>query len=621
MCGIAGIISFNEPLDLNRMTNTLNVIQHRGPDAEGVWISDNNKVILGHRRLSIIDLTESGNQPMVTENNEIIIVFNGEIYNYKEIKSILEKAGTCFHTTSDTEVIIESYRYWGYDCLEKFNGMFAFTIFDIKKNILFCARDRAGEKPFFYSYNSNEFIFCSEIKGILASSNFNFKINKAGLDCYLNEGYVPGSLCIVENISKLEPAHAMILDLNNFTFKNWKFWDLPDFCVSNSFYNEDLILRNLENLLEDSVSKQLIADVPVGILLSGGVDSSLITAMSARVSSNISTFTVRFPGYSKYDETEHARLISNYFGTKHHELDAEMCSVDLLSKLAEQFDEPIIDSSMIPTYLVSNLIRNYCKVALGGDGGDELFGGYSHYDKLLSIKQLSNYCPLLIRKYFSEIIYNKMPIGFTGRKWVKAFGLNFNNELPLIANYFDELERSSLLSDSIYNIEIADNYRENRVDKNLDLIQKATRTDFCNYLPEDILVKVDRASMLNSLEIRAPFLDHRLIEYAFREIPSNLKTLKSNKKIILKKLAKKILPPNFDYKRKQGFSIPLNIWLQQKEWKDFFTDNLLSNEQTIFNHDFIKNILKNQVKYNNSGEHLFGLLMFELWRKKYNLSL
>lgn len=622
MCGIAGIVSLNKEIKKNRIESSLNVIKHRGPDGEGIWHSENLKILFGHRRLSIIDLTETANQPMFDISNNFIIVFNGEIYNYQELRSELISKGIHFKSKSDTEVILESYKMWGQECLNKLNGMFAFSILDRKTNILFCARDRVGEKPFYYSIVNDEFIFCSELKGILASSNFNYKLSFSSLDCFLNEGFVPGSNSILENIHKLDPAHALTLDLKTFNVKKWKYWNLPSISELNNDQNDLLI--SLEQLLQDSVSKQLVADVPVGVLLSGGIDSSLITAMAVRDRKNISTFTVSFPGNNKFDESSHAKLIANHFGTKHYELVAESSSIDLLPQLAEQFDDPIIDSSIIPTFLVSKLIKNYCSVALGGDGGDELFGGYSHYDKFVKLKDKSEFFPYFFRKYSSSIIYNLMPHGYTGRKWIRAFGENLNFQLPLIANYFDNNERNELINNKIYNKGVADQIRASRIIHSNDLIQRATRTDFFNYLPEDILVKVDRASMLNSLEIRAPFLDYRIVEFAFREVPSSLKSTSENKKILLKKMCTKLLPLNFEQNRKQGFSIPLNNWLKKKEWMDFFADNLLSKDQILFNHSFIESILNNLKGKNMNkftAEPLFGLLMFELWRKKYNISI
>jgi asparagine synthase (glutamine-hydrolysing) len=417
----------------------------------------------------------------------------------------------------------------------------------------------------------------------------------------------------------------MILYITNFEIKKWRYWNLPILNTNNNDSSESKILFEVENLLTESISQQLIADVPVGILLSGGIDSSIITALAAKSKNNISTFTVSFPGNPKYDESKHAKLVSNYFGTNHRELIADPTSIDLLPILAEQFDEPIIDSSIIPTYLVTKLIKNYCTVALGGDGGDELFGGYGHYSNFFKLNNNVKNIPLFLRKYPSNLLYNILPHGFKSRKWIRAIGQNLNNDLPLVANYFDENERFKLLGSFLNDdIKFAEQHRQSRIYKHKNIIERSTRTDFLNYLTEDILVKVDRSSMLNSLEIRAPFLDYRIIEYAYQQIPTNLKVNANNKKVILQKLATKILPTDFQINRKQGFSIPLNSWIKQKEWQSFFSDVLLSSSQNIFNHKFIEkglNNLKNDSKNLYNPEPMFGLLMFELWRSKYKIKI
>jgi asparagine synthase (glutamine-hydrolysing) len=625
MCGILGFLSKSTAISDYQFITALKSIKHRGPDNEGVWHNDDNKVFLGHNRLAIIDLTINSNQPFKDPTSNYIIVFNGEIYNYIEIREVLKKSGISFKTKCDTEVILESYKMWGNDCIERLNGMFSFAILDRKKNLLFCARDRAGEKPFFYSLKNNNFIFCSEIKGILNLSIEDYTLNLSSLNCFLNEGYVSGSKSILNDIHKLESAHAMILDITNFEIKKWRYWNLPILNTNNNDSSESKILFEVENLLTESISQQLIADVPVGILLSGGIDSSIITALAAKSKNNISTFTVSFPGNPKYDESKHAKLVSNYFGTNHRELIADPTSIDLLPILAEQFDEPIIDSSIIPTYLVTKLIKNYCTVALGGDGGDELFGGYGHYSNFFKLNNNVKNIPLFLRKYPSNLLYNILPHGFKSRKWIRAIGQNLNNDLPLVANYFDENERFKLLGSFLNDdIKFAEQHRQSRIYKHKNIIERSTRTDFLNYLTEDILVKVDRSSMLNSLEIRAPFLDYRIIEYAYQQIPTNLKVNANNKKVILQKLATKILPTDFQINRKQGFSIPLNSWIKQKEWQSFFSDVLLSSSQNIFNHKFIEkglNNLKNDSKNLYNPEPMFGLLMFELWRSKYKIKI
>ena len=618
MCGIIGIASIYKQSNKIWLTEGRDAMRHRGPDDSGIWWSEDEKIGFGHRRLSIIDLTEQGHQPMRSNCNNIVIVFNGEIYNYLELKKVLINKGHIFRTNTDTEVIIEGYKEWGKDVLEKMIGMFAFAIYDKTNNKIFIARDRVGEKPLFYSYSKNQLCFSSELKGLFKNNEISRNINHTALDCYLNMGFVPGEMSIIEGINKLPPAHYIEYDTINGSKNINRYWNLPSYEIVNHF-SEDELLFNLENLLENSVKKQLIADVPVGILLSGGVDSSLITALAAKNSNKIKTFTVRFPGYKLYDETIHANLISNHFNTDHHELDADDASIDLLSILAKQFDEPIVDSSMIPTYLVTKALKNHCTVALGGDGGDELFGGYGHYPRLLKLKQISEKIPSAIRSQISNYLVKGMKTGTKGRNWISAFGCDFKNELPLIALYFDKRSRSLLINNNAnwkFNAEIVWNSRLNY--KN-DIIDYATRMDFNNYLPEDILVKVDRASMLNSVEIRAPFLNHNLIEFAFRNIKPNQKVNSNERKILLKKLCSKILPSDFDKKRKQGFSIPLNTWLKNGPWYNYFEELLLNSNNNLFNKKQIKSLLKQQKNGYNNSERLFSLTMLELWRNEYNI--
>jgi len=365
--------------------------------------------------------------------------------------------------------------------------------------------------------------------------------------------------------------------------------------------------------------------VPVGILLSGGVDSSLTTAMAARGASSIKTFTVSFPGHEAYDESEHARLIARHFATEHVELEAEPSTVDLLPILARQFDEPMADSSMIPTYLVSKLVRRHCKVALGGDGGDELFGGYVHYSRLLRLAGGVRYLPLVVRRAMARAAGEILPAGFKGRNWLQGAGGDLDRDVPLIASLFSPHERRQLMNcsalcDMGYGGS-AEIIRAGRVPQNAELLQRATRMDFENYLAEDILVKVDRASMLSSLEVRAPWLDHRLIEFAFARVPSALKATASARKILPKRLARRILPSAFDIERKQGFSIPLPQWLRGQDWGGFFREVLLGVQSSFFDHELIHGLFRGQQKGRNNSERLFALVLFELWRREYRVSL
>ena len=621
MCAIIGFASKDKKIDRNLLIAGRDTMIHRGPDDGGEWWTEDGCVGFGHRRLAIIDLSKAGYQPMHNITKDLTIIFNGEIYNHLDLKKELIIKGHSFFSQSDTEVILAAYNEWGKDCLSRLNGMFAFAIYDSRQQFIFLARDRSGEKPLFYSLSGGIFRFASELKGLLIDPNFSHQINPQALDAYLTLGYVPGDLCIVQGANKLPPANAMKFDLNKKSLQIWKYWQTPSppILTETSQLNELTLLNEFELLLQDAVHKQLSADVPVGILLSGGIDSSLITAMAVRSSSKVKTFTVTFDGYNKYDETDHARLIADYFGTKHIELNAGDSSSELLKTLARQYDEPMADSSMISTYLVSRLVSEHCKVALGGDGGDELFGGYHHYDRLLWLKNKIDKIPMYLRNIISNAAGNLLPIGFKGRNWLQTINCDLNNSLPLIANFFDIQTRQNLLGNKAWPLVGESIWKLSTPDYN-EILQRATRMDFKNYMTEDILVKVDRASMLNSLELRAPFLDHRIIEFAFGRISSDMKATSSDRKIFLKKLTAKLLPSKFDRQRKQGFSVPLNEWLRKGSWKDLFYEVLL-NKQSIFDVATVKKLLRGQNLGFRNSERLFCLVFFELWRREYKMTL
>lgn len=618
MCGILGFASQNPVKEEQKYLLGSKLLNHRGPDDSGEWLSEDNLCGLAHRRLSIVDLSSNGHQPMLNSEKVLTIVFNGEIYNHFELSEILKKKGYKFKSKSDTEVILSAYEEWGEECTTFLNGMFAFAIYDFYKKKLFIARDRAGEKPIYYQYKSGIFRFSSELKGLLENNNSEEKINVNSLDCFLSIGFVPGERCILDGYNKLPPAHSLVFNLENSDINISKYWVLP--VIQSPKYSDLDLTDELEKLLDNSVKNQLVADVPVGVLLSGGIDSSLITAIAARHTDHLKTFNVRFPGEGRFDETEHARKIANFFETEHIELEASSVDTDLLIKLARQFDEPIIDSSMIPMFMISELVQKHCKVVLGGDGGDELFGGYEHYSRVLWMNKYCKFMPMLFKKSVSLLSEKTLPTGMKGKNWLQSLKYDLRNEVPFIANYFDPTTRKKLMQSSFSNWEIvAEEIFKSRSPHDKDLIQRLTRMDFQNYLSEDILVKVDRASMLNSLEIRAPFLDKNLIEFAFEKVHSNLKATENNKKVLLKNLTNEILPVSFDNNRKQGFSIPINEWLKKGRLRDFFQDVLLDS-QSIFDSKTIVKLFKYQDRGFNNGERLFALLMFELWRREYKVS-
>jgi len=623
MCGIIGIASVAKCEDRSWLVAGRDAMRHRGPDDAGEWWSADGRVGFGHRRLSIVDLSAAGHQPMQDDVRGLSIVFNGEIYNFRDLRNELSGAGYPFRTNSDTEVILAAYDCWGSACLSRLNGMFAIAIFDARKETVLLARDRAGEKPLFYRFEEGQSLrFASELKGLLADPRISRELDHRALDYYLMMGYVPGQECILRGYNKLSPAHALEYDLRAGTVQRWRYWQVPELDASATAgrCDEVALLDELEALLEDAVRRQLEADVPVGVLLSGGVDSSLVTAMAVRSSSRVQTFTIGFPGHGALDESEHARLIARHFGTQHTELMAEPATADLLPRLSRQFDEPMADSSMIPTFLVSELVRRECTVALGGDGGDELFGGYGGYSKLLWMEERLGRFPLPLRRSVALAAEKLLPVGLKGRNWMQGLGEDLEGGLPMMASFFDATTRKRLLCGHGPWAAVAKSMMQKRVPANPDLLQRATRMDFQNYLTEDILVKVDRASMLNSLEVRSPLLDYRIIDFAFGKVPSQLKATRNDKKILLKRLTARVLPPEFDRHRKQGFSIPLAAWLKGGWFRDLFHSVLL-DQNCIFDRKIVTQLLNGQDRGLSNSERLFTLVLFELWRKEYKISL
>jgi asparagine synthase (glutamine-hydrolysing) len=566
------------------------------------------------RRLAVIDPSPAGRQPMCDRLGSLHIVFNGEIYNFPDLRRELEAGGFEFRSRSDTEVILAGYRRWGRDCVTRLNGMFAFAIYDSARMEIFAARDRAGEKPLYYRKGNDGLWFASELKALLADPAQARRLDTSALSSFLAYGFAPTGSSLLRGIRKLPPAHALVYAVDSGSLRTWRYWSLPD--PAGSTVSGARLTEELEALLEDAVRRQLVADVPVGVLLSGGVDSSLVTALASRSSSRIKAFTVRFPGSGRYDETEHARLVARRFAAEHVELVAASSSVALLPMLARQFDEPVMDSSMLPTYLVTKLVREHCTVALGGDGGDELFGGYPHHSGLLRMRQCLARVPGPLRRLIAASARRLLPNGFRGRRWFVHLDAGLDETVPPIATYFDAGTRRRLLDGLPPPGTLTTNYRGS------DLLERATRADFEHYLANDILVKVDRASMLNSLEVRAPLLDHRIVEFAFGKVPSHLKASASERKILLKMLAARLLPSGFDQRRKQGFSIPVDAWLRTRPWRDFLREVLLGDHaRSLFDRRAVGGLFARQALGMANGERLFGLALFELWRREYGVTL
>ena len=623
MCGIVGYASSrkgNRPSALEIPRDTL---RHRGPDSSGLWTSDDGRVALGFRRLAIIDLSELGSQPMEGAQGRLHIVFNGEIYNYRELRERLIKKGHHFRSQSDTEVILAAYEEWGTDAIEHLNGMFAFALHDARENIVFVARDRAGEKPLFFRHENGVLQFASELKALLSDSSAPRKLDMDSLDEYLAYGYVPGRGCILQGYRKLEAAHAMVYDLSYDRCMFWRYWDLPESPPSDEDVRPETLVENLEFLLSDAVSRQMVADVPVGILLSGGLDSSLVTAFASRRSSSaVNTFTVTFPGHREHDEGPFARMVAAEFGTRHTELPAEPANVDLLPMLARQFDEPIGDSAIVPTYMVSALIRQFATVALGGDGGDELFGGYPHYSDLIRRNPIRKRMPRVLRSALAIGAARGLPLGTTGRNHLIGFAGPTGNSIAHINMYFDSWTRSRLVQrDAAAASEFSPEMgRQSIFSPSQSLLRQAMEADFRTTLTDGYLVKVDRAAMCASLETRAPFLDYRIIEFAFGRVPDKLKVDKANRKILPRMLGERILPKALDLRRKQGFTMPLKDWFQ-KGWGEYMESILREADPRLFDGRVISELLAGQRAGRANIQRLFALTMFELWRREYRIEI
>jgi asparagine synthase (glutamine-hydrolysing) len=622
MCGIVGCASRAAAADRHLLDVQRDAMRHRGPDDAGSWWSADGGVGLAMRRLAILDLSPAGHQPMSDSTGRLWLVFNGEIYNHQDLRAQLTSRGRRFRGGSDSEVLLEAYSEWGTSCLERLNGMFAFAIWDSELRELVLARDRVGEKPLFYHHAEGRLVFASELKALLADPCFPRTLDVRAFKDYLAYGYVPGKRCILRGVHKLAPAHVLRYRLDADALAVSQYWQLPDPAPAGANVAEQE--EELESLLLDSVRLRLVADVPVGVLLSGGLDSSLVTALATRASGRpVRTFTVRFPGHDAFDEGPHAAQVARHFGTEHSELTAEATSVDLLPTLAAQFDEPMADSSMVPTYLVSRLIREHATVALGGDGGDELFGGYPHYSWLLRQPRWRRTVPRPVRAAIGGSAAHLLPIGVRGRHHLIGFAGPAARSVAHVNLHFDAVARRRLVAPDLLRAaggERPEDEREAGCDETQSVLQQATRADFSRYLPDDILVKVDRASMLASLEVRAPWLDHRIIELAFGRVPDDLRATTREKKILPRRLAARLLPASLDLTRKQGFSLPLAAWFKGR-WGETIAGIVSDSDPRIFNRRATAALIAGQRRGLANTTRLFNLAMFELWRRRYEIRL
>ena len=613
MCGIYGYFCGHGGIAPEQLTVHINRLSHRGPDDSGTWISDDGRVGLAQRRLAIIDLSPLGHQPMPSADGRFVVVFNGEIYNYQALRTELRSAGVHFVSESDTEVLLAAYMTWGEACLSRLNGMFAFTIHDRGTSStapsLFFARDRAGEKPFYYTHTPDGFEFASELKAL----NHGAKLDLQSLNHYLSLGYVPADRCLFDGVQKLPPAHFGRLDISTGSIALQRYWSVPPNRPAREADGLALA-QEAGELLEDSVRMRLIADVPVGVLLSGGLDSSLVTAAAARVSgSPVETFTIALPG-SALDEAQHAQKVASFFGTRHHVLSLDRPDLGILDRIAPMVDEPIADSSLLPSWLVFGLARKQVAVALGGDGGDELFGGYSDYVTSLADEQRLGWIPSKVLEA-AAFVAARLPAGVRGRNRIASLRGGASQQLIWGRPYFDTRLRRRILSSAGLealgaSLEAPELFLLTLYQAGEDSVDRMTRTHFGSVLPDDFLVKVDRASMAHSLEVRAPFLDHRLIEFAFGQVPSECKVKGNEYRRLQRLLAKQWLPPDLDINRKQGFSIPINEWLRNEGEQGLMAR--MDGLPDVINLDEVQRLVRGHLAGRANGGRIFALIMLAI---------
>lgn len=619
MCGITGIYNFNkQPVSRRLIREMTDVIYHRGPNDGGQYVDD--FVGLGHRRLSIIDLSPAGHQPMSNEDKKVWIVYNGEVYNFKELKNQLKNKGHIFKSDTDTEVIIHLYEEYGQKCVKHLHGMFAFAIWDSRENKLILCRDRLGIKPLYYWFDDKIFIFGSEIKSILKHPEVKREVNLQGIYNHLMYRFSPCTETIFKGILKLSPGHLLILNNGNVVIK--QYWDLVEKIALHREVNESLYVDIIYQLLSEKTSSHLISDVPLGAFLSGGLDSSLLVGMmSTNLQEPVKTYSVGFGVGGDIDETNFARESAEYFEADFNELICTSCSPELLEKVIWHLEEPIFDAAVIPTFLVAGLAAKDVRVVLTGEGSDEINGGYEKY--------LKNH------KYGSLLsLYSKLPI------FIRRAFCNNGNQLSHKLKSFNvkrltESQKFSLLSYNFWEGTSKDElllpgFKE-RVNKDPDPFQivldnvkmrKDLRffyLDLKTWLPDDLLLKVDKMTMAHSLEARVPYLDHEYVEFAL-SIPAYLKFKGDNTKYLFRQAARKIVPERIIQRRQHGFNVPLNMWFNG-ELRDFIWD-ILTDARTktrgYFNNEYIYNML--DTHFNRGGNftrQIWGILMLELWHRIY----
>src|SRR6202034_945464 len=622
MCGIAGMVRTDSDGRVDQATihRMCEAIVHRGPDEEGIFVKAG--VGLGMRRLSIIDLS-GGHQPIFNEDKTIWIVFNGEIYNFPELRGELEKRGHRFSTHSDTEVIVHLYEDLGADCVKKLRGMFAFALYDERRGTLLMARDRLGKKPLHYALAGGRLLFGSEIKSILAVAPELASVNNEALLQYMYYGYIPDPITSFLAIQKLPPGYLLEFQAGQIRVR--QYWDLPEYSTHQP-RSEEECLEELEWRLAEAVKVRLISDVPLGALLSGGTDSSTVVALMARASSKpVKTFSIGF-SHDDFNEAHYARMVAKHFGTEHHELVLEPDVLETIETLTSSLEEPFGDSSMLPTYYVSCMARKHVTVALSGDGGDEIFAGYDRYAINLRRKAFER-IPGWARRLYRDRIYPHVPQNMRGRKFSYNVSLpwreryidsisflpSFERDMPLLSSEFRETLRTEDNPENVM-------YRYFDEAPAKDPISQMLYVDTKTYMVADILTKVDRMSMATSLEVRVPLLDHSFVEWV-TGLPVEWKLRGGQQKYILRKLAERVgVPREAIYRPKQGFAMPLVHWIRN-ELKDLIMTVLLEPrtlQRGYFNPESVRRLLDEHFRGRRDYSHeIWRLLIFELWHRNF----
>ncbi len=624
MCGICGYVNLSKSQhDAIVLHNMVKTLHHRGPDSQGYFEDKEHQVFLGHARLSIIDISDNGRQPMFLDN--LTIVLNGEVYNYSEIKKELVEKGHTFKSSSDTEVVLHAYKEWGTACVNKFIGMFAFAIYDSEKQTITIFRDRAGVKPLYYYFDQQAFMFGSELKAFHQNPLFHKELDFDALGLYMKFGYIPTPYCVFRNTHKLVQGSYLVFDINSASISIQKYWDLKEFYLKPKLkISYEDALEETESLLTSAFNYRMVSDVPVGVFLSAGFDSTCVAALLQKgMTDKLRTFTIGFENGN--NEAPMAKEIAHYLGTNHSEhYCSEADALNIIKDLPYYYDEPFADSSAIPTTLVSKIAREQVKVALSADGGDEIFAGYNSYDFFMKGYRAVSNVPSFLRKpvgkmaslaerfvhdpvtrrrlcVFSDTLLSNEDVGMS-----LMMSIHFNSILKNRENLFRD--RANFIP-SVYD----------EINGEMSLMSRLLYADYVQYMQDDILVKVDRATMSTSLEGRNPLLDHRIVEFV-AQLPDDYKYIKQDKKRILKDIVYKHVPKTLVDKPKTGFSVPLSKWLniELKDYVDNYLSDSLIKSYYVFDSQSVSEIIRDFDKYPDVfAPDIWKIMQFQMWYEKW----